>query len=239
MSLLNSCRLAFLLFISSFLLLPFVVSAQDSGGNENGNVFGFRSAGVNLGWYNPSMDYWNDQYFPAGKWENSFKGAMIYTGFIEINIIKNLRVKASGAYWMEKVGSGAIKVGEVNGTEQITTSLTILSLDALYRFSFLTFAGISPYAGVGGSYVMIQNKFLRQPNGYEEENYTNQGQDMLGTLTLGLEKVVAQHFGIAIDFRYVIGNYTQEMKDTQGTITSHPVSLTGPQIGINLSYILR
>lgn len=239
MRLLNNCCLKFLFVLFTFTLFSAVVSAQDSDGALNNKGFGFRSAGVNLGWYNPSMSYWNDEYFPAGKWENSFKGAMIYTGFLEISVIRDLRIKASGSYWTARVNSGPIKVGEVDGTEQLTTSLTILSLDALYRFSFLTFAGISPYAGVGGSYVMIQNKFLRQPNGYEEENYTNQGQDMLGTVSLGLEKVIADHFGIALDFRYVIGNYTQEMKDTKGVVTSHPVSLSGPQIGINLSYILN
>jgi opacity protein-like surface antigen len=223
------------------LLLPFAsLHAQESEQTDGENSsFGFRAAGVNVGWYNPSMSYWNDTYFPDQQWSAKFKGNLIYTGFLEINVIRNLRLGFSGSYWTERVNSGEIKVGEVTGSEQLTTSLTFLSVDALYRFGFLTFAGISPYAGAGGSFVMVQNKFVRQPTGYDEESYSNQGQDVTGSVIVGLERVFASHLGVALDFRYIFGGYTQEMKDSQGSVTSHNVTLSGPRIGLSLSYLLK
>ena len=238
-------KLFFLRFLPALflvLLLPFAsLHAQENSEqpHSENSGFGFRAAGINIGWYNPSMNYWNDTYFQDHQWSEKFKGAMIYTGFLELNIIKNLRLGLSGSYWTERVSSGEVKVGEVTGTEQLTTSLTFLSIDVLYRFGFLTFAGISPYAGAGGSYVLVQNKFLRQPTGYDEESYNNQGQDITGSVIVGLERVFARHLGVALDFRYVFGGYTQEMKDLQGAVTSHNVTLSGPRIGLSLSYLIK
>jgi opacity protein-like surface antigen len=185
------------------------------------------------------MNYWNDTYFINGKWEGKFKGALSYTGFIEFNVIRDLRLRASATYWTERVNSGIIKVGSVDGTEQLTTDLTFLTLDALYRLNFLTFAGISPYVGAGGSYLMVRNKLVRLPQGYDEENYTNQGQDLTAGVIAGLEKIFVEHFGVGLEFKYILGSYTQEMKDNQSAVTSHPVSLNGPQVALNLSYILH
>ena len=185
------------------------------------------------------MDYWNSDYFPERQWENKFSGSLAYTGFMELNIVQNLRVKASGTYWTETVKSGIIPMNVVTGSEKLTTSLTFISLDVIYRVGFLAFEKFSPYIGVGGSFVFIQNKFTRSPENSAEEQYTNKGQDLTGAVIAGLERKFGEHFAAAVDFRYIIGNYTQEMKDVSGNISSHPVSINGPQIGLNLSYIFK
>lgn len=232
---LSLLHLAFFLFF----LVPVCVHSQEDAVEEKEREFGLHGAGISIGWYNPSNNYWNNTYFSEKKWANSFKGDALYTGFLELNLVKNLRLKGSVSYWTERVKSGVIKVGEVNGTEQLTTSLTFISFDVLYQFNFLTFSGINPYAGAGGNFLLVQNKFLRQPDNNDEENYTNQGQDFLGTITVGLEKVFVQHLGIGVEFRYLFGGYTQEMKDQQGDVSSHAVSLSGPQIGVRLGYIFK
>jgi opacity protein-like surface antigen len=229
----------FLPLLISLFIFQTALHAQDNRDGDRIGNFGFRSAGASLGWFNPAMSYWNDTYFQDGIWESKFKGALSYSGYLEFNVIRDFRLRASATYWTERVNSGIIKVGAVDGTEQLTTSLTFLTIDALYRFNFLSFAGVSPYAGAGGSYVMVQNKFVRLPQGYDEESYTNQGQDMTASVIAGLEKIFVEHLGIGLEFRYTVGNYTQDMKDTKGTVTSHPVSLNGPQVALNLSYILR
>jgi opacity protein-like surface antigen len=234
----------------NFLVLGFLLvfsleqnlQAQNTAGSDSGSAaFGFRSAGISIGWYKPSMNFWNDTYFAdtARLWENTFKGNLFYSGFIELNIIKNLRVKASGSYWTETVKSGVIPINEVTGTEQLTTSLTSISLDVIYRLGFLSFEKFSPYAGLGGSFVFVQNKMVSTPDDNPEESSTNQGQDVTGTLIAGIERTFGNHFGAAIDFRYILGSYAQEMKDVSNNVTTHPVSLSGPQIGLSLYYILK
>lgn len=223
-----------------------LVSAQDSV-QELKTKFGIRAIGISLGWYNPSMDYWNSTYFagitfsdPSGHiWENKFIGSFSYSAYVEFNIVNNLRLKASGTYWTEKVKSGSINVGTTKGTEQLTSSLTFLALDVIYRLGFLSFEKFSPYVGLGGSLVLVQNKFIRSSGDSDEEQFTNKGQDITGAITVGIDRKFGKHFIAAVDFRYQIGNYTQEMNDEYGNVASYPVSLAGPQIGINLAYFFK
>lgn len=213
------------------------VFSQDEDAKSIG--FSIRSLGVSVGWYKPGMSYWNSEYFPEHQWENEFKGSLLYSGFLECNIIENFRLKASGSYYTETVNSGVIPVGQVTGTEQLKTSLTFLSLDAIYRIGFLAFEKFSPYVGLGGNLVLVQNKFTREPVDYDPESYTNKGQDVTGTVIAGIDRKFGKHFALAIDFRYLIGSYKQEMKDLMGDVTTHPVSLNGPAIGLNILYIFN
>ena len=202
-----------------------LVSAQDSV-QELKTKFGIRAIGISLGWYNPSMDYWNSTYFagitfsdPSGHiWENKFIGSFSYSAYVEFNIVNNLRLKASGTYWTEKVKSGSINVGTTKGTEQLTSSLTFLALDVIYRLGFLSFEKFSPYVGLGGSLVLVQNKFIRSSGDSDEEQFTNKGQDITGAITVGIDRKFGKHFIAAVDFRYQIGNYTQEMNDEYGNV---------------------
>ena len=233
----NKCSAYSLLSgILLFLSVSQLIFAQDSVSVKKSD-FGFRSAGITVGWYNPSMDYWNKEYFAdtTRPWGTTFKGSYVYTGFIELNIIKNLRVKASGTYWTEKVSSGEIKIGDVKGTEELTSSLTFLSLDLIYRLKVLSFSKFYPYAGLGGSFVLVQNKLVRNPKDNDQEVYTKQGQDYSGTVIAGLEWAFAKHVSAAIDLRYILGSYTQEMVDQ----TTHKVSISGFQAGISLYYVLK
>ncbi|MEI6434096.1 MAG: hypothetical protein WCP32_04565 [Bacteroidota bacterium] len=214
------------------------VLSQESA-QSNKTRFGFRSAGISVGWFKPAMKYWNSTYFTDNNWENKFKGTFSYTIFFELNLVSNLRLKASGSYWSEKVNSGVIPLSEVMGSEQLTTSLTFFSVDVIYRMSFLSFEKFSPYIGIGGSFVLVQNKLIRSPEGSTEEQLINKGQDVTGTAIVGIERKFGKHFAAAIDFRYVFGSYSQEMTDVNNIVTSHPVSLSGPQIGINLYYVLK
>lgn len=230
-----------LIFLTALLcLLPQLITAQNTATEKEVSGFGFRGAGISAGWYKPSNDYWNNNYFKDHGWENSFSGTGFYGAFIELSLYRNLYLRGAGSLWSQKVNSGTVKTGEVKGTEELTTTLTTLSLDLRYKAAFLTFAGISPYAGAGANFEMIRNKFRRQPFDNEEELYTNHGQDLTGMATVGLERLFARHLGVALEFNYIFGGYTQEMKQsTQGEVTSHRVSLAGPRIGLHLSYRLK
>ena len=229
--------------IISLLVLCFLicgifthVSGQETTGTEQQTNFGIRSAGVQFGWYNPSMDYWNDTYFKNNKWENKFNGSFYYGAFFELNIIKNLRARAGTFYWKETVVSGEIQIGGLMGKEELSVSLTSISIDAIYNLQFLAFEEFKPYGGLGFNFLFIQDKFTRSPKGLPEETVTEQGQDYSGHIILGLERPVTDHFSAGLEFKYVLGKYVQEVRDTFGNITEEDVSLSGPQIGINLFY---
>ena len=228
------------IFLFSFslttLIAPFGFGQSEEGSSGN---FGFRSAGVSIGWYNPGMDYWNSTYFPDHQWENRFHGSFSYSVFGELRLIQSLQVKLSGSFYTENVKSGIIPMGDVTGNEQLKTNLTFFSLDGIYSPDFLKFERFSPYAGIGISFVLVQNKLTREPIDSGFESYTNKGQDVTGTIIAGIERSFGKYLALGADFRYVIGNYKQEMKDQGGAITTHPVSLNGPMIGLNIAYLFN
>lgn len=213
------------------------VSAQDTVTTIEKTRFGIHSAGISISWYNPSMSYWKNTYFQNNKWENKFKGALNYSAFLEVNLVRNLRVRVGGTYWNETVKSGPILIGMETGTGKLTTSLTTISIDVLYNLWFIAFEKFRPYAGLGGGFVFVQNKFIRLPAGFPENKITLQGQDYTGNVTVGIERPIVAGFTAAIEFKYVLGNYLQGVKDATGIITNQKVSLSGPQIGLNLYWV--
>lgn len=212
------------------------VSAQETTDTEQQTIFGIRSVGVQIGWYNPSMDYWNDPYFKDNNWGNKFEGSFYYGVFLDLNIINNLRVRTGFSYWKETVESGEIQIGGLMGSEKLELSLTSIPIDFIYQPTFMAFEKFRSYVGIGGSFLFIQDKYTRLPDGLPEEEVKEQGQDFTGHFILGIERPIVTHFSVGLEFNYVFGKYVQEVKSISGDITEENVSLMGPQIGITLAY---
>jgi len=210
--------------------------AQEATNTDEQISFGIRSAGINIGWYKPSMNYWNDTYFINNNWENKFEGSFYYGAFFELNIINNLRARAGFSYWKETIKSGEIQFGGLLGDEKLELSLASIPVDIVYQPEFLTFEKFIPYAGIGGNFLFIQDKYTKKPNGLPEEEVKEQGQDFTGLVILGIERQIIEHFSAAIEFKYVIGKYQQEVRSPTGDIIKEDVSLSGPKIGIKLAY---
>lgn len=213
------------------------LQAQEAADQATQTSFGIRNAGLTAGWYNPSMDYWNDTYFKENGWENSFKGSVFFGARFEVNIIQNLRARAGYTFWRESVKSGEIPIGGYTGTEKLAITLSTINIDALYDLTFLAFEKCKPYGGIGGNFVFVQDKLTRNITGLPEESVKKQGQDFTGSLILGIERPVINHLSVGIEFSYIIGKYIQEMTDDYGNIRKNDVKLTGPKIGISISYV--
>jgi opacity protein-like surface antigen len=212
------------------------VSAQETKATAKQTTFGIRSAGINIGWYNPSLDYWNDTYFKDNNWENSFDGSMYYGAYLHVNIIKELGVRAGLSYWKETVKSGDIVISGILATEELQLSLTSIPIDVIYQPGFVKFERFMPYAGIGGSFIFIQNKFSRTLSNLPSEETKEQGQDFAGQIILGIERPVIEHLSLGIEFNYVFGKYQQEVKQLTGEIIKKDVSVSGPKIGIKIAY---
>ena len=197
-----------------------------------------RSAGISLGWYWPSMSYWNSTYFPEQQWTGKFTGNALLGAFLEFRLYRDLRARLGCDYWKETVHSGDIPIPTGFKSHSLTTSLTSFSFDLLYELSFLRFSKFSPYAGLGGSYVFVGNKMATTAPA-QDETINQQGQDFTGNITLGIERPLVAGFTAAIEFKYIFGKYTQGFPDASGNNANENISLSGPQAGIKLFYVFN
>jgi len=216
-------------------ILPSLQAQEEA--NTTQQTFGIRTAGITTGWYNPSMDYWNDTYFKDNDWENDFKGSIYYGAFFEVNIIKNLRARIGYTYWKETVKSGDMPIGGYTGNKKLAISLSSISIDALYNLTFLAFEKFKPYGGIGGNFVFVQDKLTRNLPDLPKESIKEQGQDFTGNIILGIERPIINHLSAGMEFNYILGKYIQKMTDDYGNTKNKDVSLSGPKIGITISYV--
>jgi len=212
------------------------VSAQETNDTEQQTTFGVHSAGIQIGWYKSSMDYWNDNYFKDNNWANKFEGSFYYGAFLDLNIIKNLRFRTGFSYWKESVESGQMQISGLMGSEKLELSLISIPIDFIYQPHFLEFEKIKPYVGIGGNFLFIQDKYTRKVDGFSDEEVKEQGQDFTGHLIVGIERPIVNHFSVGLEFNYVLGKYIQEVRRASGDITKENVSIVGPKIGLTLAY---
>jgi outer membrane protein W len=226
------------LLVICFLLCGILasVSAQETTGSAQQTNFGIRAAGMQIGWYNPSMDYWNDTYFKNNNWDNDFKGSMFYGAYFELNIINHLSARTGFSYWKETVKSGEMQIGGLTGNEKLELSLTSIPIDIIYQLDILAFGKFKPYAGIGCSFLFIQNKFVRIPDGLPEIEIKEQGQNFSGQIFLGIDRSIIDHFSTGLEVKYSFGKYVQELRSVTSKINTEDVSLNGLSIGLKLAY---
>lgn len=215
-----------------FLGIPTIVFAREIQKTEK--TYGIHKINLTLGWYNPSMEYWND-YFKENQWANKFNGSVYYGGGFELNIIKNIDVRTGISSWKETVESGEILVNEIQENEELTISLTSISLDAIYNLRFLSFNQFKPYVGIGTNFLFVQEELAFKT--IPDESIKKQGQDITGSFIAGMERSIVDHFSIGIEFQSNFGKYTQQEEDESSNIINKNVSLSGPKLGIILSYV--
>jgi hypothetical protein len=214
-----------------------LLQAQEAINTAQQTNFGIRAAGVSAGWYNPSMDYWNDTYFKDNGWDNKFKGSAYYGAFFEVNVIKDLRARVGFSYWKETVKSGEIQIGGFTGNEKLAISHSSICIDALYNLKFLSFEKFKPYCGIGGNFVFVQAKITKNLPDLPEETTKKQGQDFTGSIILGIERPIFRHLSAGIEFNYIFGKYIQKVKDDYGNSKNNDVMLSGHKIGISIYYV--
>lgn len=212
------------------------VSAQETNDTEQQTTFGVHSVGIQVGWYKPSMDYWNDTYFNDNNWANKFEGSFYYEAFLDLNIINTLRFRTGLSYWKGSVESGQIQIGGLMGSEKLELSLISIPIDFIYQPNFLTFEKFKPYVGFGGDFLFIQDKYTRKVEGFSDEELKKQGQDFTGHLIVGIERPIVNHLSLGLEFNYVLGKYIQEVRNVDGDIIKEDVSLAGPKIGLTIAY---
>jgi len=198
---------------------------QESEQSEKGyQKFGIHNVVLQLGYYSPSMDYWNDNYLPDLGIDEKFKGNLTYGGALDFRLPAHFRIRLAGSYWSYKV-----EVDEEIFFKSLKISFTRFSLGVIYAIAEDRIP-VTPYVGLNGTFFLINNKLDR--GGDISEEY---GQDYSFEPIVGLEGALFKHFLLGLEFQYHFGNYVQDVNSTIG-IVEEKVTVNGPEIILKLGY---
>ncbi|MGD8777883.1 MAG: outer membrane beta-barrel protein [Ignavibacteria bacterium] len=198
----------------------------------------YRSIGVDVGWYKPSMDYWNDNSSFAEGDEN-FGGDFTGRLNIQANIIDPLRVKLGAEYWNESINRQNFPASVGLDNNKLSIRLIGLTGSAIVDFPLFNIQALQTYIGVGGGYYFIQKKVETAfTNGTSAED-TDDGRDFIWHTLIGVEKELFSNFSAGLEFRYLLGDYTQQLEDVYGNVSDENVSLSGPEITLTFNYLFE
>lgn len=212
-------RIAFLTMIITAINVNAVLSQETS----------FRSFGLEGGWYNPSMNYWNQNY-PNNFNGVKFKGAMLFGFNLQADLVEPVRVRLGGRYWKE---------GVTYPTEDISVSIIPIGVDFLVDLTVLKFSIVVPYVGLGATYNFVHLDYTRTDDAGIQYKDKENGKDYTANLIAGFEIPIVSSLFIDLEYRHVWGKYEQIVKDGFQRTTSHNVLLNGPQVSLSFNYALR
>jgi len=202
--------------------------------NKAPGAFSLSNAGLSIGWYNPSMDYWKN----VSEFKDAdFNGAIDVNAFLDLMLIRNLHGKVSLGYWQESVKDSLQSFGNTN---LLQTGIPI-SIDLVYQLKPLSFSVVTPYLGAGGEFLFVQHKLKFELN---TDPSAKTGSTALGHLVAGFETMLSSQFAIDIECQYKFGDYKQDFKIEDPAnpgvinIVTETISLNGPRVGITFKYFL-
>lgn len=203
------------LIISIFISCSLLAQTETEEKAESNH--GFRAISLVTGYYTPGLDYY------INRTGYQFTGSLYSTLY--------------GEYWMHnlpltiRLGAGYYSTnakieGDLNWTEELTLNYIPVNLDVLWRIE-----SIYAYIGVGGGINFITANYKGPETNQEPTGYSPQFQGIAG-----FEYPLSKNFSVGVEFQYVIGSYTQEIK-SGNNISEESIDIDGPKIGLKLSYL--
>ena len=201
-----------------------------------------RSAGVNLGFYKPSMAYWNESYGSSAQHPNTpwtvsseFGMSFLFQAGIRLNLNaeNTLWTELGAGFWS---GSAELKgtyadLGGANGTEKIEYSIMPISISVGYSLSdLLPFDGIYAGAGFGANRIsMTQTVDSDTPK-------ENSGFGTLYHLMFGYDYPLTEQLSLGAELQIALGSH-KHVVDAVPTKATEDISLTGPKILLQVNYL--
>ena len=209
-----------------------------------------RSAGVNLGFYKPSMAYWNDSYgssaqHPNTPWtvSSSFGMSFLFQAGMRLNL------NAENTLWTElEVGfwsgsaelKGTYAADGANGTEKIEYSIMPMNISVGYSLSdLLPFDGIYAGAGLGA------NKITMTHTTDSDTPKESSGFGTMYHLLVGYDYPLTDQLSLGAELQIALGGHkhsqVSETSDTVPVQTTEQkdISLSGPKILLQLNYLFQ
>ena len=202
-----------------------------------------RSAGVNLGFYKPSMAYWNDSYgssaqqHPNTPWtvSSSFGMSFLFQAGIRLNLNaeNTLWTELGAGFWS---GSAELKgtyadLGGANGTEKIEYSIMPINISVGYSLSdLLPFDGIYAGAGLGANRISMTHTVD------SDTPIENSGFGTMYHLLVGYDYPLTGQLSLGAELQIALGGH-KHVVASQTTSVSEDISLSGPKILLQLNYL--
>ena len=198
-----------------------------------------RSAGVNLGFYKPSMAYWNDEYgssaqHPNTPWtvSSSFGMSFLFQAGMRLNL------NAENTLWTElEVGfwsgsaelKGTYAEDGTNGTEKIEYSIMPINISVGYSLSDLLLSGMYAGAGFGANKItMTQTQDSDTPK-------ESSGFGTMYHLLVGYDYPLTDQLSLGAELQIALGGH----KHALASQTTEDISLSGPKILLQLNYLFQ
>ena len=196
-----------------------------------------RSAGVNLGFYKPSMAYWNDEYgssaqHPNTPWTVSSSFGMSFL----VQAGMRLNLNAENTLWTElEVGfwSGSAELKGTyadlgtNGTEKIEYSIMPINISVGYSLSDLLLSGMYAGAGLGANKItMTQTQDSDTPK-------ESSGFGTMYHLLVGYDYPLTDQLSLGAELQIALGGH----KHVLASQTKEDISLSGPKILLQVNYL--
>lgn len=228
-------------FVAGLFIKPSAAQAQVN----------LKSISVGASYWGPSLDYWNERSFLTAYNNDQgakLNGSIMPTAALEIGLVKGLSVGGRVGFWSKSVSS-SLRSGGIDRTEKLTLSIIPVSLDLKYTFEKAAVAKegeeapkapfLTPYIGVSVARYFVNNKFNRQvTGGTGSVDETQAGNNYGVQLLVGAERQLVKKLYVAVDVRYHLGSYNQQVR-TETTSTTEKVSLNGVEAGLSLRLKLK
>ncbi len=251
----NVMKKVSIIFIFSLLFILIVTDVEAQrrryGGRRRGgaNITQyFHSLNFNVGYYNPSMGYWNTESYLAelGK---KFDGALMFQGGIDFDIYDGFMVGLYGATYSDKI-EVFNQIGAIERTEKLRYRLTPLSIVGKYQWNFGNpriryrqrgLAKIHPYVGVAGNFTLITNTLAREFTDPDRENQRSviNGTTITISGIVGVRYDLTPYVGLGTELNYFIGGFDQTVSTGFATTEDATISVTGPFISGTVSINLQ
>ena len=199
-----------------------------------------RSAGVNLGFYKPSMAYWNDEYgssaqHPNTPWTVSSSFGMSFL----VQAGMRLNLNAENTLWTElEVGfwsgsaelKGTYAADGTNGTEKIEYSIMPINISVGYSLSDLLLSGMYAGAGFGANKItMTQTQDSDTPK-------ESSGFGTMYHLLVGYDYTLTDQLSLGAELQIALGGH-KHVLDVLPAKTTEDISLSGPKILLQVNYL--
>ena len=204
-------------YIKWLMLLMILVSFTGIKGQQNFKAY----FGAELGWYNPSLEYWNN----AGDASSEFHGALMFGFNLKAEPLEYLFVKGGARYWNS---------GITQGNETIDISVIPFYFDAGLYLDFAKFGYVTPFISGGIAYNFINMSYERETVVLYEDDQS--GTDYTFNGALGLNIQVNNDWAIEVAYSQVFGEYTQKFGTYSDTVLEEKVKLGGPMLRMTLNY---
>ena len=182
------------------------------------------SATLSIGYYKPSMAYFNNTFLPLANTPNRFAGNPIVGANVSFDFPFNFGTRLGIWYWGDNV-----KGQTGSSFQKLNVSLSGFSLGAFYTYK-AGYKGIIPYLGIEESFLLVQNKYDANDMVIKKG-----GNDIAFMPFIGINRSVSEKIVIGLEYGYCLGWYLQDVELGTGSIAEH-VKINGSKIQFTIGY---